>query len=529
MNRFLLVVVSILLLSNLQLAAQGTAINTSGTGPDSSAMLDVTSTSKGLLIPRMTQVQRLAISNPAEGLTVFQTDDGCFYYFRNGLWWRMCGVPDCTGFNFSVVAGITGPNPVSVGSTINLTSTQTGGINPITYSWTGPSGYSSTTQNPSIAGALPAMSGNYAVTATEGRGCTASSTINIGVCGTTVIAGSNSVVMVGSTLNLTAAASNGTAPYNFSWTGPAGFTSTQQNPAIGNAQSINAGSYIVTVTDAGNCIAKDTTVVIITTCVTNDSVVFNYNGGQQSWTVPAGICNNVTFRVWGAQGSNGGGNGGYAQAQTSVTAGQVYYVFVGGQAGYNGGGVGATNRNGGGASDIRFGGSSLNDRIIVAGGGGALGGANAGSGGIGGGGTSCSNGAGGGEGSCQGCNPYGGPGTPGTCTSGGSAGTSSGGFTGGGGGGGLTSGGAGSSGGGYGGAGTTGTLGTGGNRGVNGSYNCNSGAGGGGGYYGGGGTGDGQCAAGGGGGGSSWASSSLINMVFAGGARSGDGKIVIKW
>lgn len=55
--------------------------------PGSSSMLDVTSTTKGLLIPRMNQVQRLAITTPAAGLLVYQTDVPTgFYYYDGGTW-----------------------------------------------------------------------------------------------------------------------------------------------------------------------------------------------------------------------------------------------------------------------------------------------------------------------------------------------------------------------------------------------------------------------------------------------------------
>lgn len=55
--------------------------------PNSSAMLDVTSTTKGLLTPRMTAVQRAAISSPATGLIVYQTDGiAGFYYYTGGAW-----------------------------------------------------------------------------------------------------------------------------------------------------------------------------------------------------------------------------------------------------------------------------------------------------------------------------------------------------------------------------------------------------------------------------------------------------------
>jgi hypothetical protein len=55
------------------------AINNNGALPDSSAMLDVQSTSKGILIPSMTVAQRNAIYKPATGLLIFCTDDNLFY------------------------------------------------------------------------------------------------------------------------------------------------------------------------------------------------------------------------------------------------------------------------------------------------------------------------------------------------------------------------------------------------------------------------------------------------------------------
>ncbi len=63
------------------------AVNTTGNAADASAMLDVQSTEKGILIPRMTQSERDAISSPATGLTVFQTDGMSGYYFYNGTEW----------------------------------------------------------------------------------------------------------------------------------------------------------------------------------------------------------------------------------------------------------------------------------------------------------------------------------------------------------------------------------------------------------------------------------------------------------
>jgi len=56
--------------------------------PDASAALDITSTTKGLLIPRMTNAQRLAIASPVAGLQVFVTDfDGGSFMFYDGTKW----------------------------------------------------------------------------------------------------------------------------------------------------------------------------------------------------------------------------------------------------------------------------------------------------------------------------------------------------------------------------------------------------------------------------------------------------------
>ncbi|AYF43955.1 endosialidase chaperone [Halobacteriovorax sp. BALOs_7] len=57
-----------------------------GTTPDASAALDVSSTSKGFLPPRMTSVQRNAIASPAEGLVVYDTDIQGIYVYKGGAW-----------------------------------------------------------------------------------------------------------------------------------------------------------------------------------------------------------------------------------------------------------------------------------------------------------------------------------------------------------------------------------------------------------------------------------------------------------
>ncbi len=57
--------------------------------PDNSSMLEVNSTTKGLLTPRMTESQRLAIGTPATGLIVYQLDGAEGFYYYNGTVWLM--------------------------------------------------------------------------------------------------------------------------------------------------------------------------------------------------------------------------------------------------------------------------------------------------------------------------------------------------------------------------------------------------------------------------------------------------------
>ena len=138
------------------------------------------------------------------------------------------------------------------------------------------------------------------------------------------------------------------------------------------------------------------------------TIPYNFTGGPETLTVPAGVCE---YQVV-AFGANGGevfgvrSIGGTAAATISVAAGDVLQINVGGEGkpggnpdpvgpggagGFNGGGAGGDTQNafgsagGGGASDVRTGTFSLGERVVVAGGGG--GGANGGPAGGDGGGT----------------------------------------------------------------------------------------------------------------------------------------------
>jgi hypothetical protein len=95
-----------------------TAINSTGNPPDGSAMLDVSSTSSGILIPRMTEAQKLAITSAATGLMIYQTDNTTGFWYYNGTIWVQAigpiGPTGAAGTNGSNGAnGVTGPTGVT--------------------------------------------------------------------------------------------------------------------------------------------------------------------------------------------------------------------------------------------------------------------------------------------------------------------------------------------------------------------------------------------------------------------------------
>lgn len=79
-------------------SGQSVAINTDGSVADATAMLDVKSSAKGMLIPRMTTAQRTGIATPATGLLVFDTDTNAFWYYNGTAWMKL----DVAGNNWSI-------------------------------------------------------------------------------------------------------------------------------------------------------------------------------------------------------------------------------------------------------------------------------------------------------------------------------------------------------------------------------------------------------------------------------------------
>jgi hypothetical protein len=138
--------------------------------------------------------------------------------------------------------------PVCAGSDLILTASTVPGA---AYSWTGPNGFTSSAQIPEIEGATTAASGLYSVTVTVNGCVSLSGTTTAAVNATpgAPTAGNNGPINAGATLGLTASTVAGAT---YSWTGPNGFTSTDQNPSIVSATTNATGLYSVTAT-VGTC------------------------------------------------------------------------------------------------------------------------------------------------------------------------------------------------------------------------------------------------------------------------------------
>jgi hypothetical protein len=103
------------------------SISGNNTAPDPSAMLDVKSTAKGFLPPRLSTIQRNTIVNPATGLVVYNTNLNCLEFYTGATtgWYCPCpghGVPDCGTLDISGVyltnVALTGNNTAAL--TVNV-------------------------------------------------------------------------------------------------------------------------------------------------------------------------------------------------------------------------------------------------------------------------------------------------------------------------------------------------------------------------------------------------------------------------
>ena len=136
------------------------------------------------------------------------------------------------------------------GAAGSINITPTGGAQPYSFAWTGPSSFTSTAQN-----LTNLISGLYEVTITDASLCTF--TLQTSITEPAEIAidivSADVLCAGGNTGSATASASGGTPGYTYNWEGPNAFSSA--GPGIAN---IEAGMYVLTVSDINFCIKEDT-------------------------------------------------------------------------------------------------------------------------------------------------------------------------------------------------------------------------------------------------------------------------------
>jgi len=197
------------------------------------------------------------------------------------------------------VATAANNGPLCEGLTLNLLGTPDGMAS---YSWTGPNGFTSTQQNPTITNVTAAAAGVYSLIVTNSSGCTslAVTTTVVINANPTATASNNGPMCEDLTLNLYGQPS-GAASYQ--WTGPNGFTSNVQNPTIANVTAAAAGQYVLIVSNASGCQSVGNTSVTIfakpATTATNNGplcvgTILNLLGGpagmtSYAWTGPNGF------------------------------------------------------------------------------------------------------------------------------------------------------------------------------------------------------------------------------------------------
>ncbi len=179
----------------------------------------------------------------------------------------------------------TANSPVTLGGTLNLSVATVAGM---AYKWTGPSGFSSTNQNLIINAVRPCAAGQYCV-AVNGSGCTSLASC-VSVTVNTPQPTNNSPVCEGQPLNLFGPSYTAAT---YSWTGPGGFTATNQNPTITGVTTNAAGVYCVAVTVEGCTATTNCTSVAVkllpTAVVSNTPALICKSGGQASvWVTLTG-------------------------------------------------------------------------------------------------------------------------------------------------------------------------------------------------------------------------------------------------
>jgi len=239
-----------------------------------------------------------------------------------------CTASDAVSVAVSTTPTATASNNGPVCDTRDIILSASGGS---TYAWSGPNGFSSTSQTSVILSGSPQFPGvgtwTYTVTVTNGTcSATASTTITVNAS-PSITASSNSPVCAGSTLQLTSNYSNPTGGDIYAWAGPNGFSSSQANPTISNVSILNGGVYTLTVANQFSCTSSTTTTVTIAN-TPNANITSNVvcNGGIATVNLLVASAGGGSTYAWSGTGATGTGN---SQTIVGLAPGlQIYTVTI---------------------------------------------------------------------------------------------------------------------------------------------------------------------------------------------------------
>jgi len=149
--------------------------------------------------------------------------------------------------------------PICLESVLQFNATST--FSGVAFTWTGPSGFNSTSSAPYVNKSTMGQNGNYIVTASL-NGCTISDTLSVTVkpLPAKPVAVNNSPLCAGDSLHLSSVSS--TSGVSYSWAGPNSFASSAQDTSVANSTVAMSGDYILTA-NLNGCTRKDTTTVLV--------------------------------------------------------------------------------------------------------------------------------------------------------------------------------------------------------------------------------------------------------------------------
>ncbi|MDP1763390.1 MAG: PKD-like domain-containing protein, partial [Sediminibacterium sp.] len=185
------------------------------------------------------------------------------------------GISTTTLANNNFLSLTVGSNsPVCSGNSLNLTSTPSGGTAPYTYKWTGPNGFSSTQQNPTITNVTTAASGTYSLEVEDGLDNSSNASISVTVNPTPTVASisGNSTGCVGSTITLSDATPGGV------WSSSNTTVATVSNAGSVSVKALGSTIISYTVTTVAGCSATVTKTISTASVVLHPDLIECNNG-----------------------------------------------------------------------------------------------------------------------------------------------------------------------------------------------------------------------------------------------------------